>query len=418
VNVGVESSINIQNREITVHVEAYYTANSPESTNKLNVALLQNNTKGPQVGGNAGDQYDHQHRLIHMITGQWGVDVNTTAAGSFVDETFTFTIPIDHNNIPIELADLEVVAFMTETTQKIANGNGGYPTFTGFTDGNDVNLRWIAEMGNQCNGFMSPKVNVQNNGSNPVTSIDFEYHINGGTPENYTWTGNLAPYEYANIELPEITYTTQANNSLVVSVGNDDNNANNQQTYNFDAAVESSGNVTLTVQTDAWGGEVRWNIRNSAGAIVYQGGPYASNQTFTIPLVLAEDCYRFTITDTYGDGGGPVNLTDSNGLVIYSTNGSYCSGESINFKSDGVLSVEANEVIQVVLYPNPTTGLLNIQTNRSIDIAVFDITGKKVFNASNISNENQIDLSSLNAGLYLVKLNDGTSESTQKLIIK
>lgn len=418
VNVGVESSINIQNREITVHVEAFYTSGSPVSTNKLNVALLQNNTKGPQVGGNAGDQYDHQHRLIHMLTGQWGVDINTTTAGTFVDQTFTYTIPMNHNNIPIELADLEVVAFIAETTQKIANGNGAYPTFTGFTHGNDVNLRSIVEMGPQCNGFMTPVVNVQNNGSNPITSINFEYHVNGGTPENYTWNGNLAPFEYALIELPEISYTSQASNTLVVSVGNDDNNSNNQRTYNFDAAVESAHQATLTVQTDAWGSELRWNIRNSSGAIVFQGGPYGNNQTISVPLTFVDDCYRFSIIDTYGDGGGPANLTDSNGVVIYSTSGNYCSGESVNFKTSGNLSTADNSLAQVVLYPNPTSNILNIQTKNNIDIQIFDITGKSVFSANQVSNGSQLQLGSLKAGLYLVKLIDGQNQSTQKLIIK
>ena len=34
-------------------------ANSPEATNKFNVAILQNNTLGPQVGGNMGNNYNH-----------------------------------------------------------------------------------------------------------------------------------------------------------------------------------------------------------------------------------------------------------------------------------------------------------------------------------------------------------------------
>ncbi|MBN2663718.1 MAG: hypothetical protein JXR68_08725, partial [Bacteroidales bacterium] len=64
VNIAVEAELNIQTREIIVHVEAYYTGDSPEATNMLNVALLQDNTLGPQVGGNMGDNYVHMHRLV------------------------------------------------------------------------------------------------------------------------------------------------------------------------------------------------------------------------------------------------------------------------------------------------------------------------------------------------------------------
>ena len=46
VNVAVEADINVQTNELTVHVEGYYTGDSPQGTNLLNVALLQNNTKG------------------------------------------------------------------------------------------------------------------------------------------------------------------------------------------------------------------------------------------------------------------------------------------------------------------------------------------------------------------------------------
>src|SRR5690554_1993546 len=122
VNVGVEATIDVQTRELVVHVEAYYTGNSPESTNLLNIALLQNNTKGPQTGGGAGNNYNHMHRLVHLITGQWGEVINSTTAGTFVDRTFTYTIPADYNGVPAILDDMEVVAFITETQREIPTG--------------------------------------------------------------------------------------------------------------------------------------------------------------------------------------------------------------------------------------------------------------------------------------------------------
>ena len=58
-NMGVEATVNVATREMSIDVEAYYTADSPEATNKLNVALLQNNTLGPQTGGGQGNNYSH-----------------------------------------------------------------------------------------------------------------------------------------------------------------------------------------------------------------------------------------------------------------------------------------------------------------------------------------------------------------------
>lgn len=421
VNLGVEASIDLNTRELTVHVEAYYTGNSPVGTNKLNVALLQNNTLGPQIGGGMGENYNHMHRLVHMLTGQWGVDVNTTTTGSFIDETFTYTIPADYNNIPVDFyeAEMEVVVFMTETTQEIISGNGTYATYSGLAHTNDANIKDVNDVMDQCNDVLSPVIKIQNTGTNPLTSLDIEYSINGGATEIYNWTGNLTSLLSETIELPEINYTLQPTNTLLITIPNDDDLLNNEATLDFnESSLNGTGSMVLTIQTDQYGSEVRWNIKDSQGTTLYQGGPYGNNQTITIPITLTDDCFSFNLIDLYGDGGGPVSLEDSDGTVIYSTNGSYGTGESVNFSSNGVLSTESNTIDMLTLYPNPSGGIINIQTKNNLDMTVFDITGKQVFEAFDVSNGDQLDLSILNAGLYLVKMNDGLNESTQKLIIK
>lgn len=421
VNLGVEATIDVNTRELTVHVEAYYTGNSPVGTNKLNVALLQNNTLGPQTGGGMGNNYQHMHRLVHMVTGQWGVDINTTTSGSFVDQTFNYTIPADYNGVPVDFfeAEMEVVVFMTETQQNIISGNGAYATYTGLTHSNDASLNDVSDLMDQCSDVITPVIKIQNTGSNPLTSLTIEYSVNGGGTETYNWTGNLTSLLFETIELPEIQYDLQANNTLTISLPNDDDNTNNEMTLNFEEAVESHYELDLTVQTDGWGSEVRWNIKNAEGQTIYQGGPYGNNQTINVDITLTDDCYTFNLIDTYGDGGGPVSLTDTNGLVIYSTSGNYGSGESENFSVTGnPLGINENNEMVVMMYPNPSEGIVNIQTKNNLDISIFDITGKLVFNAHDISNGNQLDLSALKTGLYMVKLNDGSNESTQKLIIK
>ena len=50
VNVGVEAQIDYITRVLTIHCEVYYTANSTVTSNKLNIALTQNEVKGPQTG--------------------------------------------------------------------------------------------------------------------------------------------------------------------------------------------------------------------------------------------------------------------------------------------------------------------------------------------------------------------------------
>ncbi len=235
VNVGVEADIDVSTNELTVHVEAFYTGNGTQSTNLLNVALLQNNTLGPQTGGNMGNNYVHQHRLVYMVTGQWGVNIPVTTTNTFVDETFTYSIPADYNGVPVELADLEVVAFVTETHQEIPSGSGAYPTYSGFTPANGAFARYFVDMDPQCGFDLTPSVNVQNVGNDEITSLDFEYSVNGGTVQMHNWTGSLMSLQNVDIELPAIGYTIDpTTNTLDVSIVGDDNAANNDASGNFE----------------------------------------------------------------------------------------------------------------------------------------------------------------------------------------
>jgi len=417
VNVGVEAEIDVQTNELIVHVEAYYTGNSPEGTNLLNVALLQNNTKGPQTGGNMGNDYVHMHRLVDMITGQWGIELPTTTSGTFVDETYTFPIPSDYNGIPVELVDLEIVAFVTETHQLIASGSGAYPTFTGITNANDANVRYIEDIETQCGTTITPSVNIQNIGQDEITSLSIEYSVNGGTPEVYDWTGSLTSLQSETIELPEITYTVGDTNIVDVSIPNDDDNTNNSQNYSFDRAVVATNYVNLELHTDNWGSECTWNIKDSSGTTVYNGGPYGNNQTINESFTLPNDCYTFNLIDSYGDGGGAVTLTDDENNVIYSTNGGYGSGASTNFSTDGILAVNDNVLDNISIYPNPATSILNIRNADNSTIEVYDILGKLILTKISTSLEEEINVSSFQTGTYFLKISKDNQTLNKKFII-
>jgi hypothetical protein len=71
------------------------------------------------------------------------------------------------------------------------------------------------------------------------------------------------------------------------------------------------------------------------------------------------------------------------------------------------------------LYPNPSTGIVKIHTDSPVDVQVMDITGKVVLTMNQVTNESQINLSSLDEGVYLAKVRDAEGvEQTQKIILK
>ena len=425
VNVGVNASLNVQTNILTIDVEAYYTGNSPEATNKFNIAILQNNTLGPQVGGNMGDNYNHQHRLIDLVTGQWGVDITSTTAGSLYSNQFDYQLPADINGIPVELGEIEVVVFVTETTQLIPSGSGTYPTITGLDNANDVNLRSIADIEATCATSVSPSINIQNLGQNEITSVDITYDVNGGTPQTYTWTGSLTSLQSTDVALPEIDFTPQATNTINASVANDDLNENNQTSTSFEGALETAGTIDLTVTTDNWAEEVSWEFRDSAGAIL-ESDSYNQNSddqtTFEYRFNFDDDCITFSAFDTYGDGltvggNGGIELKDANGVVVYPFNGDYGSGFSVEFNSNGILGVGDNDFATIELYPNPTTSVLNISKAQNATIEIYNILGQVMTIKTNASNLETIDVSGYAAGPYMAKISNSGTTITKKFVV-
>ncbi|HRE77228.1 MAG TPA: Omp28-related outer membrane protein [Flavobacterium sp.] len=431
VNVGVQGVIDAQTRQLTVTVEVYYTGNSPVSTNKLNIALLQNNTLGPQTGGNMGNNYNHQHRLVHMLTGQWGTDITTTTSGSFYSQTFNYTIPAAYNNIPAEIGEMEFVAFVTETQQKIISGNGAKPTFTGLAT-NDVKLKSIEGISTQCVTSISPKVTIQNMSQTALTSLPIEYSINSGENSVYNWTGNLAPLTSTIVQLPNYDFTLNPTNTLNVSIPSDDNNADNNGSTNFNKAVETDQtNITIKITTDRYGSETTWNLKNAAGNIVSQGGPYVDGATngiypqADVNLTLPNDCYTFTINDSYGDGMssptyglGGYQILANNVLIPGMSGGTFTSTDIRKFGVNTNLSVDDFNASLIKFYPNPTNGLVNISLPESATITLTDLSGKQVLSGSYESGESTINLSSLSKGLYLINFSGDNFSKTDKIVVK
>lgn len=418
VNLAVEASIDVATRVITVHVEAYYTSNSPESTNKLNVALLQNNTKGPQTGGGMGDNYNHMHRLVELITGQWGETIATTTAGTFVDRTFTYTIPADYNNVVAQLADMEIVAFISNTRQEIPTGSGAFPTFY-FANDNDAALTEIQPIQATCMSALAPKITIENVGGETLTSLAINYNING-SEHTYNWTGSIEALRKETIELPAGNYTIQNANTLVVTLPNDDNNSNNAMTINFDKAPEGSSNVQMTLETDRNGRQCTWDLKNSAGDILYSGGPYDNGTRHTIieDFLLEDiDCYIFTVYDSLNNGGTSVTIKDADDQILFYTNATWTSSVEGQFSSNGILGVENQNLENISLYPNPASSVINLKNAGNSDIIVYDVLGKLVLSAIDISMDQEINVSKFETGTYFIKIMKDNNVTTKRFVV-
>jgi hypothetical protein len=138
------------------------------------------------------------------------------------------------------------------------------------------------------------------------------------------------------------------------------------------------------------------------------------------------------VLGSYGDGGATNDLVISTaGVSEASTSYYYDMTNStwyyttstpmvrMNFDpSVGVNEVEDNLGLRV--FPNPANEVINISLNKEVSatLTLLDVSGKVVRTQVLNGISTSINTASLNSGVYFVTINDGTSVSTQKVVIK
>ncbi len=87
-------------------------------------------------------------------------------------------------------------------------------------------------------------------------------------------------------------------------------------------------------------------------------------------------------------------------------------GKGVYFYSlHEISSVELeSELKDINIYPNPTTGILNISGLQNTDIQIYDLTGKLLIDKHQV--DNQINVSNLQKGIYTLKITNETGTTT------
>jgi predicted aconitase with swiveling domain len=76
----------------------------------------------------------------------------------------------------------------------------------------------------------------------------------------------------------------------------------------------------------------------------------------------------------------------------------------------------------IKVYPNPSSGVINIRINKYfglVDIQLIDITGRQVYTAKKVefNGQKSVDLSSVNPGIYLLKVTGDSLNFVEKIIL-
>ncbi|MFH2141361.1 MAG: T9SS type A sorting domain-containing protein, partial [Bacteroidota bacterium] len=120
-----------------------------------------------------------------------------------------------------------------------------------------------------------------------------------------------------------------------------------------------------------------------------------------------------TITDLIA-GVYTVTATDANGC--------YVIGSDTVHLNTSVVMIDGETM--VIIYPNPTNGILNINVeriNEELGIKIYDTKGRIVYSSyyrpAGLIND-QIDLSGNAEGMYYIKFTGNTFNKVDKIIIR
>lgn len=160
--------------------------------------------------------------------------------------------------------------------------------------------------------------------------------------------------------------------------------------------------------------DVLTNLDQPAGLMVDNGFLYFSEfngqKVSNIDLSEATPSISELVSGLYGPTG---MLKNGNDLYI----SEFSSGKIVKFNS-GTLALNDKDLSNPLsIYPNPTKdGIINFKDSKTKNVEVYSILGNKVFVQDKV--HSNIDLSTLNAGIYILKTHSSQGTSINKIIIE
>ena len=444
-NVAGSVIVNPITRLATITVEVYYTGNSSVAENYLTVAMLQDSILGSQSGGSTwnpgqmiGNQYVHMHVLRDVITNTWGDAISPTTQGTLITKTYEYQIPMsigNPNGVDVNLNNITFLAWVSERYQ----GTPARPILNAceleYIQGSNEPIYPIVagidmEGLYECTQSKNAEVNIQNVGTGTLNSMTVVMNYGG---ETYTqnWEGELLPFGREKIIIP-LTAPFGVND-MTISI----TEANGQAcTFSYtepinclewvDLEVEGeTETLKLMLMQDKFGNQITWKFTAADGTELATGGPYqilAGNSATQVHVenvvVPVNECVKFTIYDSMGDGicctsgNGYYIVKDSHNHTLFGDNSDGDFGAEvshlISVKSLDGVEDQAEQRLQI--YPNPTSGVLNIQGEDMRSIEVYNTIGQRIMVQAVNGNATQISTEGLNSGMYFLRVvaTDGT----------
>ncbi|PHR50051.1 MAG: hypothetical protein COA32_02650 [Fluviicola sp.] len=274
----------------------------------------------------------------------------------------------------------------------------------------------------------NPKVKIQNTGTNVISTVLFSYAINGDTPVEYTWTGNISFLEEMVINLPaplgfwQNTMASQSNQfSVEVKQVNgivDEYAHNNSYVSKFEVTEQVPSTLIIRFKTNNAASENSYRIEDSEGNIIFERNSLLNNTTYLDTIEFSQGCYKYIVEDSgddgisfwaNNDGSGYMQFRSENGTLLKDFEGDFGGDyvhqftvtESANLKS------EVHYAPSISVFPNPSDGDFQIKLKGDLygDYEIIDSKGQ-VIKSDRISKNTslfQIGSKNWSSGIYVFR---------------
>ena len=335
----------------------------------------------------------------------------------------------------------------TESMQRIPNGTGGQRNTSTYTT-------TLPTPGEE-NVIPTPEIEV-----NP-TSLDFgDVEVNSSSEMTYTVTATFltddltvtAPTGYevsltsgsgfagsidivpSSGEVDETVYVKFSPTSAILYSGNVTNESTDAVTKNVAVTGTGvdAGTPIITVNlTDIDFGEV---AVGSDSILIYSVS--GTNLTDDIEISL-ETGLQFTVSDDNSTFVTSLTLYQSGGTVPGTTiyvkyapdaNGPFTDNilnessgattRTVALSGDTPVGISETDNIEILIYPNPSNGIINISVDNKYYLEVLDITGKIIYTQNLDLKNTFIDLSNQKSGLYIMRFSNNNQTLNYKVLIK
>ena len=247
------------------------------------------------------------------------------------------------------------------------------------------------------------------------------YSIDGGEYQTATMTATGNPDEYVGYIKG---YQSKSEVKYYV-FGADESNRRYQQPvfgeldpHVFTVVEQAETSLTLNptelvFEDESDGVEILTISNNTANDVVINGISvkddlsYHVEHDFTLPytLTIGESVEVEVYSDfAYkGDRDSELYIISSLGEQIVPIIDNYTVG------------LEENNALNVELYPNPVNNVLTVKGDSIVKVAIFNALGQEIVA---VENRNEIDVTSLNNGLYFVRVTDVNGNVSVNKIVK